>query len=273
MKKKKKNKGIKSKLYLIIGIIVVLLIGLIVLLSFKIINKKDYYKIDSRIEEVKKKGKINGDYSTAGWLKVQGTDIDMPVIYAKENLAPFPMELEEFAWITIDDAKFHNMMRIIGHNLYNLSDQPKIKSKNFHRLEELMGFVYYDFAKENKYIQYTVDGKDYVYKIFAVGFLNENQYFDPFKDYSEESMKKSIDVYKSNSIYDYKLDVKENDNLISLSTCTRFFGKNGKTNFYVVGRMIREGEKIDDYRVSKNNNYKKVEKKLKGDGNNEQDTL
>lgn len=273
MRKRKKNKDIKSKLYLIIGIIAILLVGLIVLLCFKFINQRDYYRIDSRVSKFKEEKKINDEYSTVGWLKVQGTDIDMPVVYTENFSKPFPMELEEFAWTTMGDDKIHNMMRVTGHNLYNLSSKPKIKSKNFHRLEELMAFVYYDFAKENKYIQYTVDGKDYVYKIFSVSFVSENRGFYPFKDYDKKIMKETIDFYKKESMYDYKIDVKETDNLISLSTCTRFFGQSGKTNFHVVGRMVREDEKIDNYRVIKNKNYNEVEKKLKGDDNNEKDTL
>ena len=273
MSRKKKSKDMKNKLYLSIGAIAILLVVLLVLLGYRLFNQKDYYEVDSRINEVKEKGKIDDTYSTAGWLKVQGTDIDIPVVYSENFEKEFPMELESFAWTRSGDAKFHNIIKVTGHNLFNLSSKPKIKSKNFHRLDQLMAFVYYDFAKENKYIQYTVDGKDYVYKIFAAGFIDQGYYFSIQTDYPKDVMKSTIDEAKKMSLYDYKVDVKENDNLISLSTCTRFFGQEDEKNFFVFGRMVREGEKINNYRVVKNDSYKKVEKILKGDDNDENDTL
>ena len=58
-------------------------------------------------------------------------------------------------------------MNIFGHNIFNLGPSPKKSSNNFKRFEELMNFIYHDFAQENKYIQFTINGKDYVYKIFG----------------------------------------------------------------------------------------------------------
>ena len=77
------------------------------------------------------------------------------------------------------------------------------------------------------------------------------------------------EVLKKSNFYDYDIDVNEKDKLISITTCTRFYGVNSDVEFYVVGRMLREGEKIEHYKVTKNSNYNDIEKKLKGDENNE----
>jgi len=273
-KKNKKVKAVKNKVYLFTILISILLIILLILFGFKLFEK-DYYKIESRIDKVKENKKINDVYETSGWLRVQGTDIDLPVLYSKDYSEDFPMELKEFVWTVDKDTKFHNNTKIIGHNLYNLSASPKLESEYFHRFEQLMSFVYYDFAKENKYIQYTVDGKDYIYKIFAVTFMNygDKYEFSQVDDCSKKSLEDIIRRVKKSSIYDYKVDVNGDDKLISLSTCTRMFGTKENTEFYIYGRLVREHEKINNYRVIKNDNYKKVEKVLKGDENDEKDTL
>ena len=41
----------------------------------------------------------------------------------------------------------------------NVSSQPLIGDKNQGRFEQLMAYIYYDFVKENKYIQYTINNK------------------------------------------------------------------------------------------------------------------
>lgn len=273
-KKTKKVKEAKKKVYIVTIVISILLVILLILFGFRLFAK-DYYKVESRVDKVKENKKINDVYETSGWLRVQGTDIDLPVLYSKDFSEQFPMELEEFVWTENKDTKFHNNTKIMGHNLYNLSASPKLESEYFHRFEQLMSFVYYDFAKDNKYIQYTVDGKDYVYKIFAVSFIDYNdKYRTPHTDdCSKSDLENIIDRAKKSSIYDYKVDVNGNDKVISLSTCTRMFGQKENVDFYVFGRLVRDGEKINNYRVIKNDNYKKVEKVLKGDEKDEKDTL
>ena len=277
MKKKKKQniKLLKSKMYIVICCLSVILIVLLVLFGFKLFDNRQYYKVEPRVSNIKTKGKLNDVYETGGWLRIQGTKIDIPILYSEDFSEAFPMDLEDFAWTENSDTKFHNMIRIVGHNLYNLSASPKLESEYFHRFEQLMNFVYYDFAKENKYIQYTIDGKDYVYKIFSAGFIKADAryQFSLFDDYDKDTMKNQIKLFKDASLYNYNVDVNENDKLISLSTCTRFLGIDEKYEFYVVGRLVRDGEKINNYKVTKRDNYKKVEKILKGDDDNEKVTL
>ena len=53
-----------------------------------------------------------------------------------------------------------------------------------------MSFVYLDFVKENKYVQYTFNGRDYVYKIFSVSFEKRSD-IPKFtrEDFSKKEMK------------------------------------------------------------------------------------
>ena len=272
-KKKKEMRKIKHKAILIICLMFAVVIGLIILLTLRIIkNNTGYYKIDSRVEELNKEKPIeNSGYKAVGWLKIQGTDIDLPIVHSEDQYEEFPVQLESFVWSRTDVKKDNTYFDIVGHNIFNLSAKPKIKSDMFNRFEQLMAFAYYDFAKNNQYVQLTIDDEDYIYKIFAVSFIDKSlATFFPTRGNPDESMIKNlIEIYENESLYKYDVDVNENDKIISLSTCTRFYGADSNKDFYVVGRLLREDENINHYKVAKNNNYKKVEKILKGDENNE----
>lgn len=262
-KKMKNNRRYEKVILCIIGILIICLIGALIK---TLLIYEPYYKIDSRLDKLEESKKIDSDdYKTVGWLKVQGSKIDMPILKTNDL---YPVTLEEYAWTMAGDTNYHNVLNIMGHNIFNLGPAPTVHSDNFHRFEDVMSFVYYDIAKENKYIQLSVNGEEYLYKIFAASFLyGSDVYLLPNGDYSKEQVKSYINLMKQNSIYDYDVDTKTNDNYISLITCTRFFGTDGvkKDQFLIVGRRVRENEKIKDYQVKKNDKYKSVESVLKGD--------
>ncbi len=268
-KKKKEMRKLKHKAILIVCLMFAVVIGLVILLTLKIIkNNTGYYKIDSRVTELKNEKPIeNTGFKTIGWLKIQGTDIDLPIVYSENKTEEFPVQLESFGWARKYFDKDSTYYDITGHNIFNLSANPKIKSEMFNRFEQLMAFVYYDFAKNNQYVQLTIDDKDYIYKIFSVGFINKGvtSFFPNKSNASVDEMDKLIKVFKDSSLYKYNVDVNANDKIISLSTCTRFYGIDGNVEFYVVGRLMRDDEKIKHYSISKNKSYKNVEKILKGD--------
>lgn len=275
MQEKQKSKSTKknqrTQKFLLYGITLLISCCIIAALIIKIYPREDYYKPEdrtSKIEATKKKDKES--YSTIGWLRVQGTNIDLPVIGYHDKKEPVPVELGSYVWNFDDKEKYHNKINIMGHNIMNLSSHPEIGLESFHRFEDLMAFTYYDFAKENKYIQYTIDGKDYLYKIFSVYF--ESAYkVDLYKrgDHTESEKEELIERYKEKSIYKYDIDVNKKDDLISLMTCTRFYGTDRYVTFMVNGRLVRDNEKIDDYKVEEKKEYQKVKKILKGDENNE----
>ena len=262
MKKIRKRKIKNKKKILVIGLILcgIIAIGVVFL------NNREYYSIASRVDKVKKERKKENKeegYQTIGWLRVQGTNIDYPIIRHIDENSDYPVEKESYVWSKNHDNKLHNNMRINGHNIFNLSSRPKRKSELFKRAEELMNFVYYDFAEENKYIQLTINNHDYLYKIFSVAFIDgsDSTFLPYLDDITTEKMKGYLTILKENSIYDYDVDVNENDKIIRIATCNRIFSDRTKEVIHISGRMLRDNEKVKNYRVRKNKNYVVLDEK------------
>ena len=171
---------------------------------------------------------------------------------------------EDFLWNEYPEEKIQKRVNIQGHNILNLSAKPEVGLDYFTRFENLMSFVYIDFAKENQYIQYTVDGKNYLYQIFAV-YFDEVYNLDLYNpnEYSDEEVEAFIQRSLDKSLYKYDVEVNKDEKVISLITCTRMYG-NDKKQFLVVGKMIDSNSKTTNYKVEENSNYKEVKNLMKG---------
>lgn len=253
---------------IIIPILIVIFI--IVSLIYINVNKPEIYKIEDRTKNVEEEKKADTEkYNTIGWLRVQGTNIDSQVInYTSKYDDSFINK--NYVWNLSESKELENRTIIIGHNLLNLSANPGVNKKIYTRFDDLMAYIYYDFIKENKYIQYTIGNKNYLYKIYAV--TSDIDYISATEaishDLSEKERSEYIKKVKEESIYKLDVDVNGEDNLITLITCTRMYGEQYHSSFTVEGRMLRDGEKVTDYTVSKTDNYKKIEKLMKGDEQN-----
>lgn len=216
------------------------------------------------INKEKKKEKDAKGYATIGWLRVQGTNIDAPIIKYDSMEGMEEVNKDDFLWNEYPVEKIQKRVNIQGHNILNLSAKPEVGLDYFTRFENLMSFVYIDFAKENQYIQYTVDGKNYLYQIFAV-YFDEVYNLDLYNpdEYSDEEVEAFIQRSLDKSLYKYDVEVKKDEKVISLITCTRMYG-NDKKQFLVVGKMIDSDSKTTNYKVEENSNYKEVKNLMKG---------
>ncbi len=264
---KRKRKRQKKKIRYLLYFIPLLLIGLF------IYYKVEYKRVDfleDRVSQLEKAQKEDVDTkSTIGWLRVQGTNIDMPVVYFEDGVLKNDPRVG-YAWNNTKDEHIRKKVDLLGHNILNLSSNPLIKQNNFIRFESLMAFVYYDFAKENQYVEYTIDGENYLYKIFGVRLLDSYADLDTVNDYDflKEDGINYIETVNKDNLYKYKVDVTGDDNFITLITCTRFYGSMTHAAMVVDARMVRKGELITNYPVVKTDNYKKIEKYMKGDEEN-----
>lgn len=236
-------------------IFLVFIIIIIFVLGFVFVERMSSFKMEKRLNNIKnEQKKDDNDFKTVGWIRVQGTKIDMPII-AIVNGDDFPVTREKYAWTLNNDDYVYNSMRIYGHNIYNLSANPKISSKKFKRFEEVLAFLYYDFAKENQYIQLSMGNKEYLYKIFSVAVINAyNISHLPIGENSRDDLTYEIKIFKQNSLYDYNMKVTEDDKLLSLVTCTRINGRNSDDNIVVSAKQVH------NYPINRINKIKTTEK-------------
>lgn len=245
----------KKFLVLVIGIIVILSVVSIFLLinntNVQDKDSKEYMNLnfEDRVSDLESFDSEN--YYKVGWLQVQGTNIDFPIL----NFSSIDADLDySYGWLSPAYITGENREVLLGHNVLNVSSTPMLSNENLQDFEALMSFSYFSFAEENLYIQYTKNGVNEIYLIYAIGFYDYTD--DDGESFSDSTkIKDYIDNARSDSIYDYDVEVDEGDSLLTLKTCTRYFGSNEKQQFIIDARKIRSDEEILKYKVEKNENF------------------
>lgn len=230
----------------------------IILVVIAIIIFKPYYKKCDRLEKISKYNSSNVHSKPLGWLRVQGTNIDFPIFYYND-IEDVSDPSYELGWSFENHRKLTNRIVLLSHNMKNVSSKPLIASKDHARFEQLMSYIYYDFVKKNKYIEYSINGKNELFKIYAVYFMKED--YLEVQDINKAQLELYIKQSKKNSYFKFDVDVNKNDQLLTLSTCTRFFG-NSDYSFVVDARKVRNMEAIRNYQVTEKENYQKIKKIL-----------
>lgn len=263
------KKCMKKKNRIVLIFLVILL--LILFLLFKLDFKRYFipiYQVEDRTDSVKEFEKKEKEENIIGWIRVQGTNIDYPILqnnFGDDNQGNRDYS---YAWVNQNVDHLTNYLSIFSHNIRNVSSQPMIHDQNMNQFEQLLSYIYYDFNKENKYIQYTIDGENYLYQIFSVSIVSDN-FVDYYStSYTKKEMKEYIKQSKEDSYFDFDVSVTEDDKIISLITCTRFRG-NLTNDFKIDAKLVENRRKGYNYGVKEKSTYREVKKNLEGDGNHE----
>ena len=181
-------------------------------------------------------------------LQVQGTNVDFPILDFSASEGDL---VYSFGWRSPFYQTDENREVLIGHNVLNVSSTPMLSNENLQDFESLMSFSYAEFAKNNLYIKYTSDGKEELYLIYAIGFYDYD--YDRAEGLTDsDEISDYIEFVRKSSIYDYDIDVTNDDKLLTVKTCTRYFGKNEKQQFQIDARKVRKNEKTIKYDVNTN---------------------
>lgn len=204
----------------------------------------------------------NSDF--AGWLSVPGTNIDTPVYQADK--AGYYLKRNNYG--SYDRYGIPYLDENCG--LKELSRNSTIYGHNFSDqqiFDQLENYESVDFFKKHPLIEFNTIYGDYKWKIIAAFRSNgeksgDNGYLFYYiaPDMNDDSFMKYYDEIQQRSYIHTGVDVKPDDKVITLSTCTYFFDKKGVQNarFVVVGRLIRDGEseKVDVSKAEKNDNVR-----------------
>lgn len=182
-----------------------------------------------------------------GWLNIPGTNLDVQVVQGSDNdyylRRDFYGKSNRYGCPYMDyknDPKYLDDNTIIyGHHMTD-----GLIFSNLDKYKTLEGY------KESPIIEYNTLYDTYYFKVFSAFYINatpadDNNYFFNFMitDFStDERFSKFVDELKKRSVLDTGINVQPDDKLITLVTCTYDFND---ARFVVVGRMVRENEKIE----------------------------
>lgn len=253
------NKNEKFNIILLIRILSIIVILIcIAIIIYRYLNlKKSDKVIDSINSEINindKNVEVNGatanliltdipllknkNSDTIAYLKVNGTNINYPVVQSNDNeyylKHSFDKSYNEAGWIFLDyrnNIEVLNKNNIIyGHNMLNstmFSELTKMLDKNF----------FYD--NNNTYINLTTENKSTLWKIFSVYVTNPDTYYMSI-DFSSKSQYESFfNNLKNKSIHNFNENLNSNDKILTLSTCTNLNTK----RLVVHAKLIYEEKK------------------------------
>lgn len=225
----------KKKNRILITLIQIVLIAVIIFSGIKIIewiksNKKNKdimseikenvvinNEMDSNNEEYKidfaKLKQKNSD--AIAWIKVNGTDIDFPVVKGTDNsyylTHNFDKEKNKAGWIFADyrnkfDGTDKNII-IYGHNMKNGS--------MFASLKDVIKEEWYN-NENNKYIALITENENCKYQVFSVYQIETEEYY---LQTNISNFKEFVEKIKGRSKKKFNVDIKETDRILTLSTC------------------------------------------------------
>jgi sortase B len=169
---------------------------------------------------------INDD--TVGWLKVNNTNIDYPVVQSDDNdyylKHDYYKSSNRHGWVFMDYRNSVNSLSrntiIYGHNLSN--------QKMFGTLRYVLNSSWYKKAS-NQIITFNSIYENMQFQIFAIYRVPVTNDYLRTDFASDDDYLEFIDMIKSRSIYDFNVEVGADDKILTLSTCS-----NGRTNRLVV---------------------------------------
>ena len=154
---------------------------------------------------------------TVGWIKVEGTKVNYPVVQASDNnyylSHAFNKTANQGGWIFADYRvnfkDFGKNTIIYGHNMNNKTMFGSIPN---------MLYNGYLSNSSNYYIKISTPTSNSVWKVFSIYTVDPQTYYLK-TNFKSEPYSKFLSTLKSRSIYNFGIDVSENDKILTLSTC------------------------------------------------------
>ncbi len=161
---------------------------------------------------------LNQNKETVGWIRVNNTVINYPVVQAEDNskylAKSFDGSSNKAGWIFADyrlnfDGNDKNTI-IYGHNMKDNS--------MFSTLNNVLSKDWYE-NKANHTIQFSTPTENTVWQVFSVYKIEPEEYYITTSFENEKTYENFLNIIKSRSIYDFKTNLSINDKILTLSTC------------------------------------------------------
>jgi len=156
---------------------------------------------------------------TVAWLKVEGTEIEYPVVQASDNsyylTHSYDGSYNNAGWPFADykdkvDGTDQNLV-IYGHN---------------RRDNSMFGSLHNAFNEDwqtnesNRHIVLVTENEYSIYEVFSVYSVLVENYYITTSFATDEEFAEFLDTIKSRSVYDFGVELNTDDKILTLSTCS-----------------------------------------------------
>lgn len=159
---------------------------------------------------------INDD--TVAWLKVEGTNINYPVVQYTDNdyylTKSFDKSTNSAGWIFAD---YRNSADLNDRNLI-IYGHGRINSVMFGTLKNIMTSDWFD-DPDNYLVKLSTETENTVWQVFSVYVVDYTTDYLKVNFDNDDDFKEFADMLLDRSIHDFDTSISASDNIITLSSC------------------------------------------------------
>lgn len=176
----------------------------------------NYIKMDMlsvNFDDLKKK---NSD--TVGWIKVEGTNINYPVVQTTDNKYylnhSYDKTSNKAGWVFAD---YRNSFDELDKNTV-IYAHGRVDTTMFGSLKNILKSSWYN-NKNNHIIKFSTPKENTLWQVFSVYTIEAESYYITTKFPSNEYFKEFVTTLKNRSKIEFSAIPNENDKILTLSTC------------------------------------------------------
>jgi len=160
---------------------------------------------------------IKKNSDTVGWLKVEGTNINYPIVQTNNNdfymNHAFDKSYNSSGWVFLDYRNNFNDLQknniIFAHNMYN--------DTMFGTLPNLLNYSWFNNIN-NHYVRISTPNNNMVFQIFSAYMITPEIYYLKTV-FTDNEFNEYIDTVTNRSHYVFPIQANTNDKILTLSTC------------------------------------------------------
>ena len=174
--------------------------------------------LNTPMQSVNFKSLIDQNSDTVGWLIVNGTNVNYPVVQTTDNdyylKHAFDKSFNSAGWVYAD---FRDTFDTLGKNTVIYAHGRKDKVM-FGSLTNTLSADWYNNS-DNQIIQLSTPKYNTMWQVFSVYKIEAESYYISTSFANDETFGSFVTTMKDRSIHDFGINVTTNDKILTLSTC------------------------------------------------------
>ena len=161
---------------------------------------------------------LNVNSDTKGWIKVNGTKINYPFVQTTDNnyylKHSFDKSNNKKGWVYMD---YRNSIDNLNDNTI-LYAHGLVNNQMFGSMRKILKSNWYN-NKENHIIKVSTLTDNQLWQVFSIYTIEPESYYITTNFKNEDAFNNFIEVIKSRSIYNFGVDITNEDKILTLSSC------------------------------------------------------